>query len=122
MDARNALSCAIMWGAIVKSLRSGKLLRNWDELAVMVNAFGQKVEAYMTEEGKKELRTRNLATGVTEKGDNRRTLKIGLSKFFLPIVDFPSSFPLIFMITTYPIVRLRAMTNRTQRTLGGIAQ
>ena len=80
-DARNAISCAASWNAVAAGVPNGRFVHSWDECGVSLNAFNEKQAVKCTEEGREELEERNLAPSTTETQEQRRMLKMGLSKF-----------------------------------------
>lgn len=80
LDARNAISCASVYAAVSEGIKNGKFVHSWDEVSIELNSFDKYVELRMTEEGKRNLASRNLHPATTEMSEQRRMLKIGLSK------------------------------------------
>lgn len=80
-DPRNATSCASVWSAVSSGITNGKFIHSWDEVGVMLNGFDEKQNLRCTKSGKKKLNSRNLAPSTTELKQQRRMLKIGLSKY-----------------------------------------
>lgn len=80
-DARNAISCAACWKAITEGIVDGKFVHSWDECGVMLNAFNEKRKVKCTVAGRRKLAEKNLAPATTEIQQERRMLKLGLSKF-----------------------------------------
>jgi hypothetical protein len=83
MDARNAISCAASWNAISEGILNGNFVHSWDECGVMVHSFNEKQTVKCTTSGRKQLTRKNLAPATAENQQQRRMLKMGLSKHFL---------------------------------------
>lgn len=79
-DPRNAISCASVWSAVSSEVKNGKFIHSWDEVGVMLNSFGEKQDLLCTNSGRKKLDARNMAPATTEKQEQCRMLKIGLSE------------------------------------------
>lgn len=79
-DARNAISCAATWLAVSDGILNGNFVHSWDECSLLLNAFNEKQTVKCTAAGRKKLSDRNLAPATTATQQQRRTLKIGLSK------------------------------------------
>ena len=80
-DTRNAISCAASWNAVAAGVPNGRFVHSWDECGFSLNAFNEKQEVKCTVEGRELLEVRNLAPSITETQEQRRMLKMGLSKF-----------------------------------------
>lgn len=81
LDARNAISCAACWNAITEGIVNGKFVHSWDECGVILNAFKETRKFKFTAAGRKKLAEKNLTPSTTEIQQQRRMLKMGLSKF-----------------------------------------
>ena len=80
-DARNAISCAATWNAVAAGVPNGRFVHSWDECRIMLNAFGEKQSVKCTSAGRNKLLAKNLAPATTQTQQQRRMLKMGLSKF-----------------------------------------
>ena len=80
-DARNAISCAATWNAVAAGVPNGRFVHSWDECGIMLNAFGEKQSVKCTSAGRNKLLAKNLAPATTQTQQQRRMLKMGLSKF-----------------------------------------
>lgn len=79
-DPRNAVSCAASWNAVAVGICNGNFVHSWDECGVMLNAFGEKQSVRCTLSGRQKLTAKNLSPSTTETQQQRRMLKMGLSK------------------------------------------
>ena len=79
-DPRNAISCATSWNAVAAGVPNGRFVHSWDEVGVTLNAWGDQQPVKCTVEGREELDRRNLAPATSETQEQRRMLKMGLSK------------------------------------------
>ena len=80
-DARNAISCAATWLAVSEGILNGNFVHSWDECGVQLNAFHEKQTVYCTAAARVKLSDKNLAPSSTAVQQQRRMLKIGLSKW-----------------------------------------
>ena len=83
LDPRNAISCAATWTAVTMGVVDPRQIHSWDELSIELNGFGKKLPLRLSAVGAKLLKKRNLTPSTTRNQGQRRTLKIGLSKFSL---------------------------------------
>ena len=79
-DPRNAISCAASWNAVAAGVPNGRFVHSWDECGVMLNAFNEKQPLKCTVAGRNKLQAKNLAPATTVTQQQRRMLKMGLSK------------------------------------------
>lgn len=76
----NAISCAATWTAVTEGISDSRQIHSWDELSVELNGFGLKSKLFLTHNGAKKLRDRNLNPSTTRNQGKRRTIKFGISK------------------------------------------